>query len=78
MMNLEWSSFTNDTYALVIGLLFTVFGQIGDLLISSYKRKVGIKDTGNIIPGHGGLLDRIDSVLLVTLFFLVAVMELGA
>lgn len=78
LLDLEWVPFTNDLYAFVIGLLFTVFGQIGDLLISSYKRKVGVKDTGNIIPGHGGLLDRIDSVLLVTLFFLVAVMELGA
>lgn len=78
LANQEWAPFTTTLTAFLIGIGFTIFGQIGDLLVSSYKRKVDVKDTGCIIPGHGGLLDRIDSVLLVTLFFLVAVMELGA
>ena len=55
--------------AFVIGAFFTVFGQIGDLGMSWYKRKAGVKDTGTLIPGHGGLLDRIDSLALVTPFF---------
>jgi phosphatidate cytidylyltransferase len=40
-------------------------GQFGELLLSSIKRDAGITDTGNDIPGHGGLLDRFDSLVLV-------------
>ncbi len=48
---------------LIIGLLGGVFSQFGDLTASVFKRKMGIKDYGNLIPGHGGILDRFDSVL---------------
>lgn len=48
-----------------LGLIVTVAGQFGDLMVSSIKRDIGIKDMGAAIPGHGGLLDRFDSMLLV-------------
>ncbi len=50
-------------------LLLTVGGTLGDLIMSFFKRDLGIKDLGNLIPGHGGLLDRIDSLLLISPFY---------
>lgn len=50
-------------HCLIIGLLGGIVSQFGDLTASIFKRKMGIKDYGNLIPGHGGILDRFDSVL---------------
>lgn len=51
--------------ALILGILIGILAFFGDLSVSWYKRQLGIKDMGRPIPGHGGLLDRLDSHLLV-------------
>ncbi len=56
----------------VVGLLVAVVSQLGDLCLSLLKRKYGIKDFGKIFPGHGGVMDRVDSVLAVSIILTAA------
>jgi phosphatidate cytidylyltransferase len=56
---------TSVQYTIVLGLIIGILGQAGDLVESFIKRHAGVKDSGNMLPGHGGILDRFDSPLFV-------------
>jgi len=53
---------------LIVSILVSIFGTCGDLIQSKLKRQANVKDSGNIMPGHGGLLDRLDSILFAGTF----------
>ena len=54
---LSWNS------TIILGVIIGIIGQVGDLIESLFKRDAGVKDSSNLIPGHGGIFDRFDSLL---------------
>ncbi len=65
IMDLAFDAAANYLYAITYGILGSLAGTFGDLCFSAIKRQAKIKDYGNLIPGHGGILDRFDSVVIV-------------
>ena len=63
--------FALEGEVIIVCLILSLTCQIGDLLISFYKRKAKVKDTGNILPGHGGILDRIDGIIFAVIISLI-------
>jgi len=65
--------------AVLLGLLVSIFGQLGDLAESLFKRNMDVKDSGKLLPGHGGLLDRMDSIIFagVAVYYYVLALNAG-
>jgi phosphatidate cytidylyltransferase len=61
-----WTADMGLVNSLIFALVVGVFGTLGDLMESLFKRTLGVKDSGRFMPGHGGVLDRFDSLLLAT------------
>lgn len=64
-------------YWLIIAVIVSIFSTLGDLIESKFKRNAGVKDSGTIMPGHGGILDRLDSIIFVVPFIYLFYLILG-
>ena len=68
LVNHFWLNLMSDLKMMGMAMVVVVFGSLGDLCESMMKRQVGVKDSGNVIPGHGGILDRFDATFLAVPF----------
>ena len=71
------SPFSTNTQLFILCILLSTVSQAGDIIVSYFKRQAKIKNTGKLLPGHGGLLDRIDGMIFVfPVFYLIELLEI--
>ena len=63
-----YSDLLSRLHWIILSIIVSVMGTLGDLIESKFKREANIKDSGNIMPGHGGMLDRLDSLIFIAPF----------
>lgn len=63
-----YSDLLSRFHWIILSIIVSVMGTLGDLIESKFKREANIKDSGNIMPGHGGMLDRLDSLIFIAPF----------
>jgi phosphatidate cytidylyltransferase len=68
---------TNGGVAFILAMVLAVVSQLGDLFESYFKRRSGVKESGSLIPGHGGVLDRIDGLVFAAVFFVLFQVAIG-
>ena len=68
ILNLGYLNYEFNSNNILLCLLVSLISQLGDLFVSCLKRKANIKDTGTILPGHGGILDRVDGIIFAVPF----------
>ena len=68
LLNINYIDLEFNSTNIIFCLLISLISQLGDLFISFIKRKAKIKDTGNLLPGHGGILDRVDGIIFAVPF----------
>ena len=68
IVNLNYLDLEFDVFNIIFCLFISLISQLGDLFISFIKRKAKIKDSSNILPGHGGVLDRLDGIIFAVPF----------
>lgn len=64
----EFTGYRNFPFWLGMAIILSIFGTLGDLIQSKFKRQAGVKDSGKLMPGHGGLYDRLDSIIFSSPF----------